>query len=556
MHTPTGQQLATRTRTVAGRVAGRAVGMLAGLPRATTDYTVRQVRIPMRDGLELLADHYAPTGKPVGTALLRGPYGRGLASAVPSGALYAARGYHVILQSVRGTFGSAGVFQPMINEANDGADTVAWLRRQPWFNGQFATVGGSYLGFTQWALLQDPPPELVAAVIVAGPHDISESSWSTGSFTLNDFLVWSDFISHQEDRGILRALLRSTGARTRLKRATQRLPPGKAGRELLGAGAPWYESWLEHPNPDDPFWQPLRCNASLERVGIPVLLITGWQDVFLPQTLEQYRHLHSRAVPVALTVGPWTHAQLGTQGLRTIAGESWDWLNTHLAGGLSHRSHAVRAFATYEGWLNLPDWPPPTSQHVLYLQPPDGLAQPAPPTTAAPARFEYNPTDPTPTIGGRLLSSAGGYRRDCPLIRRRDVLSFTSEALRANLDVLGNPIVELTHTSDNPHVDVFVRVSEVDSRGKSRNISDGYRRLVCAPELVRIELDALAHRFRVGSRIRLLIAGGCHPRYARNLGTDEPLVSGVAIKPATHAVHFGNSRLVLPVRPTVPSPFK
>ncbi|MBY0441002.1 MAG: CocE/NonD family hydrolase [Mycobacteriaceae bacterium] len=553
---PPAQQSPTKPRTVAAQVASHAVGMLAGLPRATTDYTVSRVRIPMQDGLELLADRYAPTTKPVGTVLLRGPYRRGFVSSALSGALYATRGYHVIAQSVRGTFGSGGVFQPIVNEAVDGADTVAWLRRQPWFAGQFATVGASYLGFTQWALLRDPPPELVAAVIVAGPHDFSESSWSTGSFTLNDFLGWSDFIAHQEDRGIRRALRYCASARTRLMRATQELPLGQAGRKLLGTGAPWYESWLEHPHPDDPFWQPMRFTASLDRVGIPVLLITGWQDVFLQQTLEQYRQLRSRDVPVALTVGPWTHSQLGIKGLRGIVGESWDWLNTHLAGGISHRSHPVRAFSTHQGWLDLPDWPPPTSPHVLYLQPHDRLAHPAPATTAAPARFQYDPTNPTPTIGGRLLSSAGGHRRDCALVRRHDVLSFTSEVLDEDLDVLGNPVAELAHTSDNPHVDVFVRVSEVNARGKSRNVSDGYRRLVDAPELIRIELDAVAHRFRVGSRIRLLIAGGCHPRYARNLGTDEPPVTGVAFKPATHAVHFGHSRLVLPVRPPVPSPFE
>ena len=100
-----------------------------------------------------------------------GPYGRKFPFSLAFAQLYAARGYHVVLQSVRGTFGSGGVFEPMVNEADDGADTVVWLREQPWFAGRFATIGLSYLGFTQWALLQDPPPELAAAVITVGPHD-------------------------------------------------------------------------------------------------------------------------------------------------------------------------------------------------------------------------------------------------------------------------------------------------------------------------------------------------------------------------------------------------
>lgn len=515
----------------------------------------------MRDGVELLADHYrpdrAPNHAPIGTVLLRGPYGRGIAVSAISAALYAARGYHVILQSVRGTFGSGGVFEPMINEAQDGADTAAWLRRQPWFTGRFATVGASYLGFTQWALLADPPPELAAAVITAGPHDFSTSSWGTGSFTIHDFLGWSALMARQQDRGAVRALLRAATARRRLTQTIRAVPLGAAGRALLGAGAPWYESWLQHPDLDDPFWQPMQLGAALDRVQVPVLLITGWQDLFLSQTLEQYRRLRGRDVQVALTIGPWTHAQLFTQGLSVNTRESLAWLDAHLAGTRpARRPSPVRVHVAGAGWQQLPDWPLPTSQRALYLQPGRGLAEtpPAPETRSAPpADFRYDPTDPTPTIGGPLLGREGGYRCDSGLARRADVLSFTSAPLGEDLYVHGNPIVELAHSSDTPHIDLFVRVSEVDLAEKSRNVSDGYRRLTDSTGPVRIELDAVAHRFKAGSRIRLLIAGGSHPRYARNLGTGEPQLTGITLKPTTHTVDFGGSRLLLPVGSPVPS---
>jgi putative CocE/NonD family hydrolase len=161
--------------------------------------------------------------------------------------------------------------------------------------------------------------------------------------------------------------------------------------------------------------------------------------------------------------------------------------------------------------------------------------------------FRYDPADPTPTIGGRLLSPDGGYRDDTVLAARSDVLSFTTDVLNEDLCVIGNPVAELAHTSDNPHVDVFVRISEVDGKGRSRNVSDGYRRLTDATDSVRLELDAIAHRFRAGSRIRVLIAGGSHPRYARNLGSGEPTATGGQLKPSTHELHFGASRVLLPV---------
>ena len=243
--------------------------------------------------------------------------------------MYASRGYHVIVQSVRGTFGSGGEFSPMVHEIDDGADTAAWLRDQPWFTGSFGTIGLSYLGFTQWALLTDPPPEMKAAVITVGPHDVSGPRWGAGSFGLNDFLGWSDMVAHQEDPGKFRGLIRQLRARRLLARATGGLPAGEAARALLGTGAPWFESWLEHPEYDDPFWSRMQLHSALDRTEIPVLLISGWQDLFLEQTLAQYQHLHRRATPVAVTVGPWNHTQLMTKGAPTVIRESLDWLDTH-----------------------------------------------------------------------------------------------------------------------------------------------------------------------------------------------------------------------------------
>ena len=104
---------------------------------------------------------------------------------------------------------------------------------------------------------------------------------------------------------------------------------------------------------------------------------------------------------------------------------------------------------------------------------------------------------------------------------------------------------------------MFVRISEVDQRGHSRNVSDGFRRFTALPDgPIRVELDAIAHRFRTGSRIRVLVAGGSHPRYARNLGTGEPVLTGHRMAASTHTVHHGAggvSRLLLPASDTAPS---
>ncbi|TDO40464.1 CocE/NonD family hydrolase [Paractinoplanes brasiliensis] len=382
------------------RLADAALSRLVRQGPAANDYVVATARIPMRDGVVLVADHFAPvTARPRGTVLMRTPYGRGFPASALNGRLFAARGYHVILQSVRGTFGSGGRFVPMAQEAEDGHDTVAWLREQPWFDGRLATLGASYLGWTQWALLQDPPPELRTAVVYVGPHDFREAVFGTGAFTLGDFLGWSDMIARQEDGGLLRRLLNSVSAGRRLRPALEGVPLPDAADPVLRGRAPWYRDWLSHPDGDDPWWRPYRAGDALTTVTTPTLIISGWQDLFLDQSLQQYAALQARNVDVGLTVGPWTHLQLGVQGAATLARESLSWLDEHLADGPASRKSPVRVFRTGERrWHELAAWPPPSAPAVFQLHADQTLT------------LSANPTDPPletdPTPAGSTPSSS------------------------------------------------------------------------------------------------------------------------------------------------------
>jgi len=133
---------------------------------------IPRLEVPGAEGVTLLTDHYVPlVGQGRGTILVRTPYGRGFPWAHLYGVAFAEQGFHVLLQSCRGTRGSTGQFEPFRNEAADGQATVAWLRGQDWFTGRLGTIGASYLGYTQLALAADPPPELKAAVVQVGVHD-------------------------------------------------------------------------------------------------------------------------------------------------------------------------------------------------------------------------------------------------------------------------------------------------------------------------------------------------------------------------------------------------
>ena len=131
------------------RVMSRVLARVMSLPRAIdTRVTVeRRVRVPMDGGAALLADVYTPAGPgPHPTVLVRSPYGRGGPFGLFLGRMFAERGYRVVLQSCRGTFGSAGSFEPNFNERADGLATVRWVEGQPWFDGRLAMNGPSYLG--------------------------------------------------------------------------------------------------------------------------------------------------------------------------------------------------------------------------------------------------------------------------------------------------------------------------------------------------------------------------------------------------------------------------
>jgi putative CocE/NonD family hydrolase len=134
------------------------------------------------------------------------------------------------------------------------------------------------------------------------------------------------------------------------------------------------------------------------------------------------------------------------------------------------------------------------------------------------------------------------------------VLTFTTDPLTEPLEIMGAPVVELAHTRSNPHADVFVRLCDVDLEGVSRNFAEGLLRLDPTSPLdqalpVRVRLTDCAHEVKAGHRIRLLIAGGSHPRYARNEGTGELPGTGSELRPCTHTVHHDSgavSRVILP----------
>ena len=521
------------------------------------------IEVPAADGSPLLTDHYFPRAEgEFPTLLVRSPYGRGAPWSPMYGMLFAEQGFHVVLQSCRGTAGSGGTFDLWRNEPADGQAAVAWLREQPWFNGVLGTAGPSYLGYTQWALALDPPPELKAMAIQVGLHD-PHALFHTGSaLHLEYALVGGTGITYQH-RGVVafgRAVLR---LQRHLRRITAARPLRGAHVAALGE-VPWLDGAMSHPDPADPYWKGASLADAAERVTVPVGLVSGWYDVLADQGFEQYARLRKAGVETALLVGPWTHNSAMQQGWPMVFAETLAWLRAHLCGDASglrptgvrvHVGGGGKAGGGGEGeWRDLEEWPPVPDTGPgarSWFPAPDGhLLRQASTDTEPLASFRYDPADPTPSVGGPLLSPGSGPRDNTALEARNDVLTFTGPELTEPLDVLGPVSARLRIATDTGFADVFVRLCDVDGKGRSVNVCDGIASIrtasgEAAGGPLEVAMGSTAHRFAVGHRVRLQISGGAHPRYARGSGTGESSLDATTLVPVRITVHAG-SALVLP----------
>ena len=536
-------------------------GWFLGLPAETCSYTITPVRIPLRDGVELAGDLYLPvvsaankTAPPHHSQLFaQGPYGRGIGTAVVEASLYAARGYQVLYVSCRGTFGSGGELDPGRTEADDGQDVVAWMRRQSWYPGSFATIGASYLGYTQWALLHDPPRDLIAAIPNVAPHDYSRNYWGTGAFRL-DRILWSDRVSFQASGkvGYFAWIGNALGETRRIRPVVEGIPLLGAVTQYFGSRASWLERALVRPDIADEYYRPMKHYEALERVDVPVMLNTGWYDLFLEQTMEQYARLRERGCDVELTVGPWAHIE--ASGIKVMPA-MFAWIEEHVAKrGDREKKSPVRIFVTgAEEWRDVDVWPPAiTTERQFYLQPNQGLSEGSPPESDLYSTFIYDPLNPTPTVGGPMLLG-GGRVVDDSLAARSDVLTFTTEPLISDIEVMGRPSIKLHHSSDHPNADIFVRLSTVDEKEQSQNVTECFKRLNPkeTPGIIELTMTDCAHKFKKGARIRLIVAGGTFPLYARNLGSGGSSVTASLAKKTKHRIAYGQdsiSVLALPIQ--------
>jgi hypothetical protein len=290
----------------------------------------------------------------------------------------------------------------------------------------------------------------------------------------------------------------------------------------------------------------------------PATLVGGWYDIFLPSQVADYQALHAAGRSARLTIGPWTHASPG--GTAESIRDGLEWFAEQLEDEPRRVPRApVRVFVMgTKQWREFSHWPPTAEVQQWYLGR-GGTLSPERPAAGPPDRYHYNPSDPTPSVGGPSLNFRSAGRKDqVRRERRHDVLTYTSAPMKDEVTVIGPLTATLHLRSSLEYTDFFIRLCDVSPKGTSNNLSDGIVRLT--PGAVTKEEDGTfrleismwptANTFKVGHRIRLQVSSGAHPLFARNTGTSERLGAATMVRSADQEVFHDpdhQSSISLPV---------
>jgi putative CocE/NonD family hydrolase len=531
------------------------------------------VMIPMRDGIRLAADIQRPDrpGKfPV--ILVRTPYGKYSKAEYEQAEYFAGHGYVYVNQDVRGRFDSEGKFQVLVNEGHDGYDTIEWLARQPWSDGNVGTFGGSYLSWDQWLTAEEQPPHLRAMVVQSTPPDIFLTAWWNGAFEINE-LFWCALL----DGRVNQELSMHTDPEIPLHLPVINMDEA-LGRRLDKT----FRAWIQHDTFDE-FWRKQSYQARLSRVRVPVLHVDGWYDLRdVSATLQNYNTLiASAASPSArrnqrVIIGPWWHGHYDQQKLGDIdfgpeavidrKALYLKWYDCYLENkncSQVTQQAPVKIFVMGENqWKDEQEWPPQRANMVPYYfhskghgntRTGDGVLGKDPPAADPPDHYSYDPHDP-PVLAMEPDGSLAADQRKPE--SRNDMLVFTSEPLHAPLQVSGHIMVKLWASSSAPDTDWVARLLDVHPDGFSQRLTDTIVRASyqgpspyprsrnefspLTPGTIReytLDLWDVANVFMAGHRIRVEITSGFMPLFSRNLNTGQNNLTTAAMKIAEQTIY-------------------
>ncbi len=529
----------------------------------------KNLRVQMADGVALATDVYrVQANGRYPTILIRTPYGQDNFINVIFCQLMAERGYNVVSQDVRGRGHSDGEFEPYVTEAADGATTLNWIANMGWSDGQVGMWGQSYVGYTQWAAATQQTPYLKALVpSITMAHLGYDAEAGLKFDIILNWLYILDTLHSGNGRSTwenFRQFADTKLMESLIAKAQNHLPLTDTDVVMMGKPVPFYKKWVLHHGRDDGYWASVDYRSQVKEITVPTHHVSGWYDIFLEGQLADYSAQKTAAaangtMPPYLTVGGWTHLDFECQA-ETLR-QSLDWYDVQMKGKKEKlRPFPVRLFVMGANeWRDYVSWPPAAAEATYYLHENGRLASDTPFADSPADNYQYDPSDPTPHLGGALLSNRAGAVDNRSLESRPDVLTYTTAVLEQPLEIIGNIELTLFIQSTCEHTDFVARLCDVQPDGRSLNLSDGFyhltsekgTRLADGTTQIQLNLSPVAYQFKVGHRLRLQVSSGAHPRIARNLGTGEDEMSSIKMVTAYQTIFHDEKRpsvLTLPVQ--------
>jgi putative CocE/NonD family hydrolase len=561
---------------------------------------IRNVMVPMRDGVKLATDLYKPkdVAGPLPTVLMRTPYNKAAyrAATIPA-SFFASHGYAVVTQDVRGKFASEGRYRVYEGDMTDWTDMFDWIGTQPWSTGQIGTYGCSYLGEGQIIAAQQHHPKHIAAIPQAAGGNIGRVGrrrefWGSvegGAFAMSINFGWMPvFASTDKGARPMPNVDLATFFRT--------LPTIDMTDR---AGSPsWdWRNFLER-SPDDPWWDKQGYLTADDSVSVAALHVSSWFDM-AQEALEEAAIFRKNALNDRARNGqyaiisPTTHCASEAANSQTKVGDLevgdarlhyWEtylaWFDRWLRGN----EHAIDSLPHVQyytigrnEWRKADRWPIPQMKETTYYLRSDGGANTrtgngrlglTPPKQERPDTFTYDPANPVPARGGSICCT--GNPKDVPgsfdqsdLEQRPDVLVYTTDVLADGLELTGPMRAVVFLSSDAPDTDITVKLTDVFPDGRSMNMQEGitrvrYREGFDKPRMmspgkvyeVPVDLHATSWYLQPGHRLRAEISSSNFPRFDRNLNTGGRNYDETKWRSAKNSIHHSvtqPSRLVLPV---------
>jgi putative CocE/NonD family hydrolase len=525
----------------------------------------RGVRCVLSDGVALVSDHYYPSSElhgsgPWPTLLMRQPYGRDIASTVVYAhpMWFARHGYHVVIQDVRGRGDSDGDFYAFRHESKDGAETIAWLCNHAACNGRIGMYGFSYQGSTQLLAAAENPEGLVCIAPHMTAADLYHGwFYHQGAMRLASTLGWGIQMLREDARrrGLREANDRLEAAWANVRAQAVGVPYGRHAAIADPALPSYVRDWMAHrvaDGVDQSFWSELDISSRLNNIRVPALHISGWYDTYLEGSIAGYVALrHHAGTAFArenqyLLAGPWVHIpwgdRVGDQNLGAEANLNTDklllrWLNHWLKDSNEFEQEPrVRHFAMgVNEWRTLAEWPE-KSEFALYLHSSgkansrkgDGRLELSPPRQDEPRDvFVYDPEVPVMAPGGPL--SMSGPMDQAAAQMGNNLLVYTTEPVKAEVEIVGQPRVALYASTSADHADLTAKLTRVSVSGRAEFICVGIARSsylfgeagYSADTIHRWEftLEPTSVVLAAGECLRLEIASSAFPLYDRNPST-------------------------------------